>query len=236
VAALNAGKHVLCEKPFAMNVAEIELMIQAARDNDRLLVEAVWSRWHPRMIRMIDYVKAGNTGDIVSIDATFTFPAKIDENYRAQPAMGGGALYDVGVYPLHAIAALIGDDAQVEIESCNVNMGPTGVDLTTKWQMRIDGSITANVLASFEMPENQSLIVRGEHESIELVGTDAFTSWHSASTLRLGKQSENFEATDPYMLMIENFGKRIQGQESWVLPLETSLSVAEVLEQIQNSN
>jgi len=236
VAALNAGKHVLCEKPFAMNVAEIELMIQAARDNDRLLVEAVWSRWHPRMIRMIDYVKAGNTGDIVSIDATFTFSAKIDENYRAQPAMGGGALYDVGVYPLHAIAALIGDDAQVEIESCNVNMGPTGVDLTTKWQMRIDGSITANVLASFEMPENQSLIVRGEHESIELVGTDAFTSWHSASTLRLGKQSENFEATDPYMLMIENFGKRIQGQESWVLPLETSVSVAKVLEQIQNSN
>jgi predicted dehydrogenase len=236
VAALNAGKHVLCEKPFAMNVAEIELMIQAARDNDRLLVEAVWSRWHPRMIRMIDYVKAGNTGDIVSIDATFTFSAKIDENYRAQPAMGGGALYDVGVYPLHAIAALIGDDAQVEIESCNVNMGSTGVDLTTKWQMRIDGSITANVLASFEMPENQSLIVRGEHESIELVGTDAFTSWHSASTLRLGKQSENFEATDPYMLMIENFGKRIQAQESWVLPLETSVSVAKVLEQIQNSN
>jgi predicted dehydrogenase len=236
VAALNAGKHVLCEKPFAMNVAEIELMIQAARDNDRLLVEAVWSRWHPRMIRMIDYVKAGNTGDIVSIDATFTFPAKIDENYRAQPAMGGGALYDVGVYPLHAIAALIGDDAQVEIESCNVNMGPTGVDLTTKWQMRINGSITANVLASFEMPENQSLIVHGEHESIELVGTDAFTSWHSASTLRLGKQSESFEATDPYMLMIENFGKRIQAQESWVLPLETSQSVAEVLEQIQNSN
>jgi len=236
VAALNAGKHVLCEKPFAMNVAEIELMILAARDNDRLLVEAVWSRWHPRMIRMIDYVKAGNIGDIVSIDASFTFPAKIDENYRAQPAMGGGALYDVGVYPLHAIAALIGDDAQVEIESCDVNMGPTGVDLTTKWQMRIDGSITANVLASFEMPENQSLIVRGEHESIELVGTDAFTSWHSASTLRLGKQSENFEATDPYMLMIENFGKRIQAQESWVLPLETSVSVAKVLEQIQNSN
>ncbi|MFZ4123912.1 MAG: Gfo/Idh/MocA family protein [Candidatus Planktophila sp.] len=236
VAALNAGKHVLCEKPFAMNVAEIEFMILAARDNDRLLVEAVWSRWHPRMIRMIDYVKAGNIGDIVSIDASFTFPAKIDENYRAQSAMGGGALYDVGVYPLHAIAALIGDDAQVEIESCNVNMGPTGVDLTTKWQMRIDGSITANVLASFEMPENQSLIVRGEKESLELVGTDAFTSWHSASTLRLGKQSENFEATDPYMLMIENFGKRIQAQESWVLPLETSVSVAEVLEQIQNSN
>ncbi|MSZ38289.1 MAG: gfo/Idh/MocA family oxidoreductase, partial [Actinobacteria bacterium] len=93
VAALNAGKHVLCEKPFAMNVNEIELMVEAAQKNDRLLVEAVWSRWHPRMIRMVDYVKAGNIGDIVSIESSFTFPGSIDGNYRAEPAMGGGALF-----------------------------------------------------------------------------------------------------------------------------------------------
>ena len=236
IAALKAGKHVLCEKPFAMNVAEIELMVEAARKNDRLLVEAVWSRWHPRMIRMVEYVKAGNIGEIVSIDSSFTFPGSIDGNYRAVPAMGGGALFDVGVYPLHAIAALVGDDARVEIEKCDVSVGPTGVDLTTKWQMRINGSITANGLASFEMPENQSLIVRGERGSVELVGTQAFTSWHEASTLRLGEHTEDFDAVDPYRLMIENFGKRIQGQDSWVLPLETSLSVAKVLEQIQSSN
>jgi predicted dehydrogenase len=233
VAALNAGKHVLCEKPFAMNVAEIELMIKAARDNDRLLVEAVWSRWHPRMIRMVDYVKAGNIGEIVSIDSSFTFPGSIDGNYRAVPAMGGGALFDVGVYPLHAIAALVGDDAEVVIEKCDVSTGPTGVDLTTKWQMHINGSITANGLASFEMPENQSLIVCGERGSVELVGTQAFTSWHEASTLRLGEHTEDFDAVDPYRLMIENFGKRIQGQESWVLPLETSLSVAKVVDNLR---
>ncbi len=236
VAALNAGKHVLCEKPFAMNAAEIKLMVEAARSNDRLLVEAVWSRWHPRMIRMVDYVKAGNIGDIVSIESSFTFPGSIDGNYRAQPTMGGGALFDVGVYPLHAIAALVGDDAHVEIEKCDVSVGPTGVDLTTKWQMRINGSITANGLASFEMPENQSLIVRGEKGTVELVGTQAFTSWHKSSTLRLGDHTEEFQAVDPYRLMIENFGKRIQGQDSWVLTLETSLSVAKVLEQIQSSN
>ena len=233
VAALNAGKHVLCEKPFAMNTAEVENMIQAASDNDRLLVEAVWSRWHPRMIRAVDYVKAGNIGDIVSIDSSFTFPASIDENYRAVPAMGGGALFDVGVYPLHAMAALVGDKAHVEIEKCEVSVGPTGVDLTTKWQMRFDGSITANGLASFEMPENQSLIVRGEKGSVELLGTDAFTSWHAKSSLRLGEVKEEFEAVDPYRLMIENFGKKLQGQQSWVLPLETSLSVAKMVDQLR---
>ncbi len=235
VAALNAGKHVLCEKPFAMNVGEVEMMITAARKNDRLLVEAVWSRWHPRMIRMIDYVKAGHIGEITSIDTSFTFPGSIDGNYRAVPAMGGGALFDVGVYPLHAIAALVGDDAQVEIEKCDANLGPTGIDLTTKWQMCINGSITANGLASFERPESQSLIVHGEKGSVELVGKEAFTSWHSPSTLQLGGHTENFDAVDPYMLMIENFGKRIRGEESWVLPLETSLSVATILEQLQGS-
>ena len=233
VAALNAGKHVLCEKPFAMNTAEVEIMIQAARDNDRLLVEAVWSRWHPRMIQMVDYVKAGNIGDIVSIESSFTFPASIDENYRAVPAMGGGALFDVGVYPLHAMAALVGDNAQVEIEKCEVSVGPTGVDLTTKWQMRFDGSITANGLASFEMPENQSLIVRGEKQSVELLGKEAFTSWHANSSLRLGEMIEEFEAVDPYRLMIESFGKKLQGQPSWVLPLETSLSVAKMVDRLR---
>lgn len=233
VAALNAGKHVLCEKPFAMNTAEVETMIQAARDNDRLLVEAVWSRWHPRMIRAVDYVKAGKIGDILSIESSFTFPASIDDNYRALPAMGGGALFDVGVYPLHAMAALVGDNAQVEIENCDVSVGPTGVDLTTKWQMRFDGSIAAHGLASFEMPENQSLIVRGDKGSVELLGTDAFTSWHANSSIRLSEVIEEFEAVDPYRLMIENFGKNLLGQPSWVLPLETSLSVAKMVDQLR---
>lgn len=235
VAALKAGKHVLCEKPFAMNTAEVEIMIKTAHDNDRLLVEAVSPRWHPRMIRMIDYVKAGNIGEIVSIDSSFTFPASIKGNYRLSPAMGGGALYDVGVYPLHGFAALMGDGAQVFIESCDVKVGPTGIDLTSTWWMRIDDSITARGVASFDMPENQSLIVRGEKNSAELVGTQAFTSWNSASSLRLGEYVEEFEAVDPYMLMIQNFGKKIRGQESWVIPLETSLSVQKMLDQLQRS-
>jgi predicted dehydrogenase len=235
VKALNAGKHVLCEKPFAMSVSEVESMIKAARENDRLLVEAVSSRWHPRMIRLIDYVKSGNIGQVISIDSTFTFPASIEGNYRLTPAMGGGALFDVGVYPLHAITALVGDDASVEIKNYDVKVGPTGIDLTSRWQMQINNSITASGLASFEMPENQSLIVRGEKESIELIGAQAFTSWHSASSLRLGQKVEEFEAVDAYGLMIENFGKRIHDQESWVLPLETSLSVQKMLGQLQCS-
>jgi predicted dehydrogenase len=234
IKALKAGKHVLCEKPFAMNLAEVELMVETARECDRLLMEAVWSRWHPRMIRMIDCVKSGNIGEVISIDSSFTFPATIEGNYRLSPEMGGGALFDIGVYPLHAIAAIVGDNAQAAIKSCEVNFGPTGIDLTTKWSLSFDGSLIANGLASFEMPENQSLIVSSEKETVELLGDQAFTSWHSPSALRLGKQTEEFAAVDPYMLMIENFGKKIQGEDSWVLPLETSLWVQKVVDQLRD--
>ena len=233
VKALNAGKHVLCEKPFAMNVAEVETMVQAARDNNRILVEAVSSMWHPRIVQLVEHVRNGNIGELISIDSSFTFPAEIEGNYRNSPDMGGGALYDVGVYPLHAIAALIGDDAKVEIESCDKKVSPSGIDLTSKWQMRFDGAITATGLASFELPEAQSLVVRGEKSSLELVGNQAFTSWHSPSTLRLGDNIENFEAADSYALMIESFGSRVNGLDSWVLPLETSLRVAKMLDQLQ---
>jgi len=234
VKALSAGKHVLCEKPFAMNVSEVETMVQAASDNNRILVEAVSSMWHPRMVRLVEHVRNGNIGEIISIDSSFTFPAEIDGNYRNSPALGGGALYDVGVYPLHAIAALIGHNAKVEIESSDKKIGPSGIDQTTKWQMRIDGAITATGLASFELQEAQSLIVNGAKQSIELVGNQAFTSWHSPSTLRLGENFEEFEAVDSYALMIENFGNRVNGLDSWILPLETTLIVAKMLDQLRN--
>jgi predicted dehydrogenase len=234
VKALNAGKHVLCEKPFAMNAAEVEEMIQAARDNNRLLVEAVSSMWHPRMARLIEYVKNGSLGELISIDSSFTFPGEIEGNYRNSPDMGGGALYDVGVYSLHAIAALTSEKATAIIESCDKKIGATGVDLTSKWQMRIDDSITANGLASFEAPENQSLVVNGTKQSIELVGNQAFTSWHSPSRLRLGEKFEDFAAADSYALMLESFGNRVNGLESWVLPLEASLKVAKMLDQLRS--
>jgi len=184
------------------------------------------------MIRAIELVRSGKIGQIVSIDASFTFPASIEGNYRLSKEMGGGAIFDIGVYPLHAIAAFVGDSAKVEIKNLDVNLGPTDIDLTTKWQMRINDSITANGFASFEMPENQSLVINGEKNSITFVGDQAFTSWHSPSALQIGDLTEQFEAVDPYMLMIENFGKKIQGEDSWVLPLETSLWVQQAVDQL----
>jgi predicted dehydrogenase len=233
IKALEAGKHVLCEKPFAINLAQAQSMVAAAQKSDRLLAEAVWNRWHPRMAKLVDYVKSNKIGEIISIDSSFCFPATLEGNFRLFPEMGGGALFDIGVYPLHAIAALLGNTSEVSIQECEVKIGPSGIDLTTKWRMQVGKSCVANVLVSFEQEEKQSFIVQASTGSLELTGNQAFTSWKSPSSLKLGDIEEEFEATDPYQLMIESFGRRIHGQESWILELETSLWVQKVGDQLR---
>ena len=184
------------------------------------------------MARMVDYVRSGNIGEIISIDSSFTFPASLEGNYRISEGMGGGALFDVGVYQIHAAIALLGDNALPNIESCDVKVGETGVDLTTKWRINFNDSISTSGLASFEMPEAQSLTVHGEKNLVELLGEQVFTSWRSPSLLKLGEQIEEFVAVDPYMLMIENFSKKVRGEDGWVIPLETSLSVLKIVDQL----
>jgi predicted dehydrogenase len=232
IKALQAGKHVLCEKPIAMNANEARIMADAAKENNRMLVEAVWTRWHPRFIRMVELVQNGAIGEIRAIDASFTFPGSLEGNYRLAPEMGGGSLFDVGPYPLHAWSALTQGNLKMKINSIQRNTGPTGVDMTTRIDATLNGSITVNALTSFERDEEQQLLVTGSLSSIENIGNDAFTSLRNPSVLKVGDLLENFAPVDSYQLMVENFGARINGGTSWILPFEETIKVMEILDQI----
>ena len=232
IKALQAGKHVLCEKPIAMNAKEARLMADAAIENNRMLVEAVWTRWHPRFIRMVELVQKGAIGEIKAIDASFTFPGSLEGNYRLAPEMGGGSLFDVGPYPLHAWSALTQGNLNMTINSVERNMSSTGVDMTTRIDSTLNGSIAARALTSFERDEEQQLLVTGSLSSIENVGNDAFTSLRNPSVLKIGDLAENFTPVDPYQLMVENFGARIKGEESWILPIKETIRVMEILDEI----
>ena len=232
IKALQAGKHVLCEKPIAMDAKEARLMAEAAKNNNRMLVEAVWTRWHPRFIRMVELVQSGAIGEIKAIDASFTFPGSLEGNYRLAPEMGGGSLFDVGPYPLHAWSALTQGNLKMQINSIQRNTGPTGVDMTTRIDATLNGSIAVNALTSFEREEEQQLLVTGSISTIENIGNDAFTSLRSPSVLKVGESLENFAPVDPYQLMVENFCARIIGEESWILPMEETIRVMEILDEI----
>ena len=116
LAALAAGKHVLCEKPIAVNPADLTTMTTAAAEHDRLLVEAFWYRWHPRTRRLEQLLRQGALGPLTDVDCSFSYsefagcetgpdPALEQaalSNFRLDPARGGGAVYDVGCYAVSA--------------------------------------------------------------------------------------------------------------------------------------
>ena len=233
IAAMAAGKHVLCEKPIALDYAQAQSMADAAKKYERVLVEAVWSQWHPRFIRALESVQAGDIGHLTNIESSFCFTGNFADNYRLDPAMGGGSLLDVGVYQAHAWAALNPGALDLEISSLEENLSKSGVDLTSKISGLLGRTINVDAIASFEMPEQQHLEITGDRGSIEFLGNEAFTSWQKESSLRIGDHVEQFAPVDPYKLMIENFGEHIAGRHNWIMPMEQSLAVMKMIEQIR---
>ena len=230
LAALDAGKHVLCEKPLGLDAAEVEEMTAAARRSGTMLVEASWNRWHPRT-RRVEELLAPITGE-VDVRAWFTFPGVPSDNYRLDPMRGGGALLDVGCYAIAAAVMALGDD--VTVPAAEQHVGPTGVDLTTTATLTsVRGR--AEVVGSFEQPESQGWTVTSRDLSLT-VPHPAFTSWREESTLHVVEDGvervETFAACDAYQVMVEAVSGRVRGDDTWVLPLETSAVVARAVDQV----
>lgn len=114
LAALDAGKHVLCEKAFAINADEAREMIDSARRNRRFLMEAMWSWFMPVWHELRKRIADGAIGEVISVDANFAIPV-LDENGRhRRPDLAGGALLDLGIYPLSIGRFLLGEAVEVK--------------------------------------------------------------------------------------------------------------------------
>lgn len=123
---LEQGKAVLCEKPFAINAAEAETMIRAARERGLFLMEAMWMRYLPALVKVRELLAAGALGNVRLLTADFGFCAEFDPHSRLfAPALGGGALLDLGIYPLSLASMIFG--APERIVSL-AHLGETGVD------------------------------------------------------------------------------------------------------------
>jgi predicted dehydrogenase len=128
---LGSGKHVLCEKPFALNAAQAGRMIECARTHGKFLMEALWTRFLPAMRAARRLVEDGALGRIRLVvgGGAFVPPADPD-HYLRQPALGGGALLDAGVYLVSLVSAILG--APLEVKSAGI-IGPSGVDDQDIW-------------------------------------------------------------------------------------------------------
>lgn len=131
---LAQGKHVLCEKPLALNAAQALRMITAARAAGLVLMEAMWTRFLPSFVRVRELVTEGRIGEVRLVTADFGFRAAFDPTSRLfDPRLGGGALLDLGIYPLTLASMLCGEPVEIQ---ATANLGSTGVDEETAVMLR----------------------------------------------------------------------------------------------------
>jgi predicted dehydrogenase len=231
IAAMQAGKHVLCEKPLAMNAGEVADMAEVAAVTGRVLVEASWYRWHPRVRLALDLLRSGRIGAVRHVSAGFTFDGKLDGNYRLEVSRGGGALYDVGCYAVSA-ALWAFDDLPREV-CARQRLAPSGVDLVTDAVLEFRSG-DAEIRAGISESPRQWLVITGDGGQIEL-RDGSYTSWVTDETLLLcsdGRTTQRtiLPATNAYQVMVEEVSAVITGAEGWVVPLAESLATAAVLD------
>lgn len=149
IAAAKAGKHVLCEKPLALNVAEALEMQRACQMAGVLLMEAFMWRHHPRALKVRELVSTGAIGTLRMIHVSFSFD--IDRtDWRLDPVRGGGAIWDLGCYGVNCTRFLT--DEEPNIVHSQAVRGPSGADMTTHVALAFPSQVLANIDCSFEAP------------------------------------------------------------------------------------
>jgi len=159
IRALQAGKNVLCEKPFAMNLAEVDQMIAASKATGKVLTEAFMYRHHPQTKLVMEWMRSGRLGRILNVNGVFSFKLDRPGDVRLIKEQGGGSLYDVGVYPLSYAQAVFGAPPTRVFGSAD--MGPTGVDMSFTAHMQYASGQTATFFCSFDVPFHTQMEIRG---------------------------------------------------------------------------
>jgi predicted dehydrogenase len=146
IAALEAGKHVLCEKPFAASVTEAETMAQTATRTGRVLVEAFHYRYHPLFARLRQILESGELGAVRHVEAHLCFPLLRRSDIRYRADLAGGALMDAGCYTVHFLRHLIGAEPDVLRATALWTRG--GVDRALTAELRFPGTRTGRLSCS----------------------------------------------------------------------------------------
>jgi predicted dehydrogenase len=167
IEALNAGKAVLCEKPFALSSAEARAMVAAAHRAGRPLLEAFHYRFHPVILQTLDLVQSGAIGRLLNAEACFRAQCPWNpEEWRWLPSQGGGALMDAGCYAVHALRLIARKEPKVIAAS---TASQRGVDASTEAEFAFSDDFTARMSCSLIAEEPTCrLLVRGELGSIEV--------------------------------------------------------------------
>ena len=160
IAALSAGLHVLCEKPFTANAVEAQLVADAATASGLVVMEAFHWRYHPLAARMVEIARGGELGELRHIEAAMCFPNFKRGDIRWQPALAGGALMDTGCYAIHWARTLAGTEPEV-VRASSLLRAP-GIDRRTVVDLAFPGGVSGRVTSSMWSSSVLRLMVRVE--------------------------------------------------------------------------
>ena len=190
--ALNAGKAVLCEKPFTINRREAAQVVALAREKKLFLMEAMWTRFMPALAQVRSIIASGEIGPVRQVMADFGFLAPADPAHRVNNReLGGGALLDLGIYPLSIAAALLGPVASVQAQA---ELGPTGVDLQTVFTLRHEGGGLSLCSCSLSARTPGELSISGELGHVRMN-----TMFHRAPTITISTAAGARTIATPYL-------------------------------------
>ncbi len=235
--ALDAGKHVLCEKPLAVNARQAGQMIERARANNRFLMEAMWTRFLPACQQLVRWINEGRIGEVRQIEATFGFSRDWDPQGRMlNPELAGGTLLDMGIYPL-SFSSLIMKGERPSRVVTDITVGETGVDEDDVLVFSYQNGVKAVLRCSLRTSVVNHAIVIGTRGMVRLP-----PSFIGQNRVELITESEEVRQIFPptedrgFQYEIAHVGRCISEglTESPVMPLNETLKLAETMDHILN--
>lgn len=238
IKAASAGKHVLCEKPLAISVAQAEEMALACSDAGVKLQEAFMYRHHPQWVEAVRLLREGSIGELVAVHSWFSFSNDDPANIRNRPERGGGAIMDVGCYSINVARMLFGDEP-VQISSVIRRDTGTGVDIVSSAVLGFRGGGQSTFTCSTRADDYQRVEIVGTSGRIEIEvpfnpppdrETRILVNRDSGPMATTGTETIVFPAVDQYTIQAEFFARAVLDDTPVAFPISDAIANMRVIE------
>ncbi len=234
IKAAQAGKHVLCEKPFALTTTDAKNMLAAAQENHILLTEALVYRHFPQTKKVMEIIHEGLLGKIQLMRGSFSFTLTRPDDFRWKPDMGGGSLWDVGCYPVSYLHMVAGA-APSSLHGWQIT-SLSGVDETYAGQLRFHDDLIAQFDCSFSLPRNTYMEIRGSLGTL-VIPNPFNSSQENQITLRQGEKEIrfSFEPHNRFQYQVQDLEISIRDGKPPLISPEESCQIVSTLEALAKS-
>jgi xylose dehydrogenase (NAD/NADP) len=228
IRALEAGKHVLCEKPLGRRVANVERLFDAAEQNGLIVMEAFMYRHHPQTHALRELVHSGGIGEPRQIRSSFSFMLTNPANVRLRADLHGGALMDLGCYCISGSRLVTGEP---EVVFGRQVLGETGVDLRFDAILHFPGDVLAEFHCAFDLPPASGLEVIGSEGTVLVREPWQCRDPH----LEVNGERIDVPDADRYQLELENFAAAVRGDAAPLLGRDDAVAQARAIEALYRS-